>query len=60
MIDDIVTRLREKNIESAKYPRLLLSEIEVLNEAADEIERLRKEVEELTELWAKEVEDNRW
>jgi hypothetical protein len=44
MLDDIVTRLRERHNQAANYPRLLLSEIEALNEAADEIERLRKEV----------------
>ena len=41
MTDDIVTRLRESHEQSAKYPRLLLSEIEALTKAADEIERLR-------------------
>jgi hypothetical protein len=44
MTDDIVTRLRNAHEQSAKYPRLLLSEIEALNEAADEIERLRYEI----------------
>ena len=41
MTDDIVTRLRNKHQESSKYPKLLLSELAALNEAADEIERLR-------------------
>jgi uncharacterized coiled-coil DUF342 family protein len=43
MTDDIVTRLRAAHEQSAKYPRLLLGELEALNEAADEIEQLRKE-----------------
>ena len=44
MTNDIVTRLRNKHQESSKYPKLLLSELAALAEAADEIERLRAEV----------------
>lgn len=50
MIDDIVTRLREK----------YLGQLPICLEAADEIERLRQENAELMELWQKEAEDNRW
>jgi DNA repair ATPase RecN len=50
MTDNIVTRLRAAHEQSAKYPRLLLGELEALNEAADEIERLQAEVYRLTRL----------
>ena len=68
MSDDIVTRLRNKQQESSKYPKLLLSELAALNEAADEIERLGEllfqeiysnqlKIDELEYL---KTENNRW
>ena len=53
MTDDIVTRLRESHEQSAKYPRLLLSEIEALTKAADEIELVREQRDRYAERFLK-------
>ena len=50
MTDDIVTRLREK----------YLGQLPICLEAADEIERLRKENEELLEEIQEVHEEHRW
>ena len=50
MTDDIVTRLRKKN----------LGQLPICLEAADEIERLRKENAELLEEIQEVHEEHRW
>ena len=49
MNDDIVTRLRTSYNASLVTSELLPDEIEDMKKAADEIERLRAEVERLTQ-----------